>query len=128
MPAAFVERIDTTCLALLGDPQVVGYREHTGYAVRADICHILVGLTVNYANQRHMPVVHNDVDGGVGAHRVTIQGAETEYCLIFRSSDLIIHWRKRQHFDIVHDLRDTGNFPDGVLSVRLQHRPGYLPG
>src|SRR5712692_6088487 len=70
-----------------------------------------------------MAVVHDNVD-----RRTRPRGIPEQWCLeviyssVERGPKLVIHWRKRQHFDVIDHPRCGFEFLDASFSIVLQGR------
>ena len=76
-------------LALFGDSQVIGYRENSRNCVRPDIRDVFVGFVIHHAYQRYVPVIHDDVNGRLRAHRIAVQACKAINRTVLRSPDAV---------------------------------------
>src|SRR5579862_998552 len=105
-----------------GDFQIVLDGEHARNAVRSYSGDVLIALVIDRAFKRYVPVRHNNVDRGHGAHRVAVHRAIAENCTVSSAPNLPIETRQRQNFDLVDHLRYALNLLHDVLSIRLERR------
>src|SRR5215469_17013429 len=78
-------------LTRIADPQMVCDREDARDSVRSQVCHIRVSFVIDHPFERHVPVVHYQMNGGVGPHGIATQPAETKHCSIEPPAQSGIH-------------------------------------
>src|SRR5579883_2867957 len=89
--------------------QIVLHREHTAHGVGAHPGQIFIRLGSHDADQRDMPVIHDDVDRRNGLQRVAVQARLAVNGAVDGDADLVIHRGERQHLDLVHHAGDALN-------------------
>jgi hypothetical protein len=110
----------------LHDLQIVGHRENAGDAVGADRDQVLVGFAVDHTFQSDASVLHDDTDGLLHAQGVFFQWRVAVDGAVQLQTEVVVHGRGGQDFDLVVDFFDAFNVLDGVLGIRLERRPRDL--
>lgn len=100
--------------------QIVSYRKYPRHLIRCHFRHRVVRLAIDYTFQRHMSVVHDNMDRWNGSHRIF----EEPILAVDRSrnlsSDLVVIGRRRQNFDLVVNLVDPFNSFHGTFGVSFK--------
>jgi hypothetical protein len=116
-----------SCLTLL-NPQVVRHRENIRNAIRPNACHVLITLVGNYALERYVAILHNDVDARHRTQSMALQRREAIDRPKFLPAYLIVEVRKREHFDVVLHSFYSFDVLYRICRVILQNRPNYFAG
>src|SRR5207302_6476196 len=76
------------------DSQVVGYREDSGNAVGTNVDQILIGLAVDDAFERNVPILHDDADRLLHPESVLLQRLVSIDGAVELESQTVIHGRR----------------------------------
>src|SRR5580658_10368156 len=90
-------------LAAVVDLQVVGYREHARNGIGPNAGGVLVGLSAHHSFERHVSVVHDDVNRRDRPGRIDLQAGEPVNSPVFRETGLIVKRCSRQNLNLVVD-------------------------
>src|ERR1017187_5963449 len=75
------------------DAKLILHGEHAEHTVGADVSDILVGLIGDYAFERHIAVLHNDVNRRKGSLGIALQSRIAIDCARRGDPDPVVHWR-----------------------------------
>ena len=89
-----------SCLTLF-NTQVVRHREDIRNPIRPNACQILITLVGDYALERYMANLHNDVNARHPAQSIALQRREAIDGSKFLPAYLIVEIRKRKDFNVV---------------------------
>src|ERR1700732_904380 len=101
--------------------KVVGDREYAGNAVDLHAGDCLVHLAGDYAFERDVAVLDDDVNGRNSAQLVLAQDLVAEDGAVGSAADSVVLDGGGQDLDIVDDFLDTFNVLDGIFGIRLEN-------
>src|ERR1019366_7711223 len=106
--------------------EIIRHREHAVHRIGVNPGLILVALIGNYSLERHLAVIHDDVNRRNGLHGITVEARLAENGAILGDADSIVHRREWQDLDLIIDARYAFDALHHVFSIVLERRPRHL--